>query len=71
MKTKGKGFEEALKDLENIVKELESGHLSLDESLKKFEMGTALYRSCKQALTEAEKRIAVLSENLTESAFKE
>ena len=40
-------FEKALKELEKIVRELESGDVSLDESLKKFEKGIELYKGCR------------------------
>jgi exodeoxyribonuclease VII small subunit len=46
-------FEELLKELENIVKELESGSLSLDESIKKYQKGIELSNECKKMLEEA------------------
>ncbi|MBP9674009.1 MAG: exodeoxyribonuclease VII small subunit [Bacteriovoracaceae bacterium] len=61
-----KNFEEQLNKLEEIVGELESGNLSLDESLKKFEKGMELYKGCKQVLDSAEKKIKVLTESLLE-----
>jgi exodeoxyribonuclease VII small subunit len=54
-------FEEALKKLERIVQELESGKLSLDESLKKYEEGVKLSRFCHQTLKDAQKKIQVLT----------
>lgn len=39
-------FEDSLRDLENIVKQLEQGDLSLEESLKAFEVGIKLTREC-------------------------
>ena len=59
-------FEEALKNLEEMVKQLESGELSLEESLKKFESGVSLYKDCKKLLSTAEKKITILSESLKE-----
>ncbi len=53
-------FESAMKDLDEIVDELESGSLSLDESLKKFEKGVELSRFCKQKLDESELKIKQL-----------
>ena len=47
-------FEEALGKLELIVKELETGELPLDESLKKFEEGIGLSRLCLGKLNDAE-----------------
>ena len=46
-------FEELLKELEIIVKELESGTLSLDESIKKYQKGIELSNECKKMLEEA------------------
>lgn len=54
-------FEKDLEKLESIVGALEEGGLSLDESLKQFELGIKLARRCEKALSEAEKRIEILS----------
>ena len=54
-------FETALKKLEEIVKKLEGGELSLDDSLKAFEEGVKLAGFCSTKLNEAEKRIDVLN----------
>jgi exodeoxyribonuclease VII small subunit len=56
-------FEEALKKLEEIVREMESGDLTLEESLKSFEEGIRLSRFCAKKLDEAERRIEVLLKN--------
>lgn len=53
-------FEEALKELEGIVKKLESGEAKLEESLGLFERGVKLSRFCSQKLEEAEKKIEML-----------
>jgi exodeoxyribonuclease VII small subunit len=53
-------FENAMKQLENIVHELESGNLSLDDSVKKFEEGIRLSNYCSSKLDETEKRITIL-----------
>ncbi len=55
-----KKFEEALAELEKVVERLESGELSLDESLSAFEEGVALVKYCNQKLTEVEKKIELL-----------
>ena len=55
-----KTFEASLNDLEKIVGQLEEGDLSLEESLKLFELGVKLSRDCQQRLTQAERRIEVL-----------
>lgn len=64
--TKKKNFEESLKELESIVSKLESGELGLEQSLEQFEVGTKLYKECKDQLSVAEKKIAVLTESLKE-----
>lgn len=46
-------FEELLKELENIVKELESGNLCLEDSIKKYQKGIELSNECKKMLEEA------------------
>lgn len=56
-------FEEAIQNLENIVNELETGKLTLDESVKKFEQGIKLSKHCNEILENAEKQITVLIEN--------
>ena len=53
-------FEQALQRLEEIVKQMERGSLSLDESLRLFEEGTALVRSCGAQLDQAELKIVRL-----------
>jgi exodeoxyribonuclease VII small subunit len=54
------GFEEALKRLTAIVERLESGELSLEQSLSLFEEGTRLSRSSQAQLDAAEKRVEEL-----------
>ena len=56
-------FEAALAELEAIVQRLEQGELPLEESLRQFERGVALTRSCQQALRQAEQKIRVLSKD--------
>ena len=46
-------YEELLKELEIIVKELESGNLSLEESISKYQKGIELSNQCKKMLEEA------------------
>lgn len=55
-------FEEAFKELEGIVRRLESGEVKLDESLKLFEDGVRLARVCSSKLDAAEGRIRILLE---------
>jgi len=59
--TKSKSsFEESVTSLEDVVKKLESGDLTLDESLKSFEEGVKLSRLCEQKLDEAKGKIEKL-----------
>lgn len=55
-------FEESLSRLEQLVQKMESGELSLEESLKTFEEGIRLTRECQQALKEAEQKVNLLIE---------
>jgi exodeoxyribonuclease VII small subunit len=55
-----KRFESALEELEQIVEQLESGELSLEDSLSAFEKGVRLVRFCNQKLNEVEKKIEML-----------
>ncbi len=64
-------FEASLKKLEQIVRELESGDTSLNESLNQFEEGIELYKQCRQTLEGAEKKIKILSDSLKEIDYKE
>jgi len=67
-------FEEAIDNLEKIVSELETGKLSLDESVKKFESGMKLSKYCNEVLNNAEKEITILLEQedgtVKEEVFK-
>lgn len=54
-------FEAALAELEAIVQRLEQGEIPLEESLRQYERGVALTRSCQQALQQAEEKIRVLA----------
>ena len=53
-------FESSLKRLEVVVKKLESGDLTLEESLKSFEEGVKHAGFCSRKLDEAEKRVELL-----------
>ena len=53
-------FETTLKKLEDVVRRLEGGELSLDESLKAFEEGVKYANFCTKKLDEAESRVEVL-----------
>ena len=53
-------FEKRLNRLEEIVEKMETGELSLEESLKLFEEGVKLSRDCNVQLTEAEQKVKLL-----------
>ena len=53
-------FEDSLARLEAIVKEMESGTLSLDQMMAHFEEGSALVKQCGDKLNDVEKTIEVL-----------
>lgn len=57
-------FEEALKQLEGIVSRLERGDLPLEEALSVFEDGVRLTKLCSARLTEAERRVNILTRSV-------
>jgi exodeoxyribonuclease VII small subunit len=67
-------FETSLEKLEQIVHELERGDLPLEKSLELFEQGVKLSRACQERLSEAERRIEILTRDsqgrATVSAFE-
>ena len=65
-----KNFEGSLTKLEEIVGKLESGECNLDESIKQFEEGIKLYKSCKTLLDDAEKKISILTDSLEEESYE-
>lgn len=65
-------FEDSLAELEQLVSQLEQGDISLEESLKSFERGVSLTRTCQKALQEAEQKVQILLEkngNLSLESF--
>ena len=56
-------FETSLKELEEIVEQLETNDLTLDETLAKYESGIKIYKQCYQTLEKAEKKINILLKN--------
>lgn len=58
-----KTFEQSISELEEIVSRLESGSVTLDESLSLFEKGIKLSKSCQKMLDSAEKKVSVLMAN--------
>jgi exodeoxyribonuclease VII small subunit len=53
-------FEQAMARLESIVSELEKGELSLDQSLRIFEEGIRLSKTCLKMLEDAERKVEIL-----------
>lgn len=70
MDLKVKDFESALKSLDEIVVQLESGDLTLDRSLELFEDGIRISRFCSAKLDEAERKVEILMKN-ADGAMKE
>ena len=58
-----KTFEQAMKQLEKIVQDLESGDMPLEKAIKTFEEGIQLSKFCSEKLDETEKRITILMQN--------
>jgi exodeoxyribonuclease VII small subunit len=63
MKIEKMSFEESIKKLEEIIKELEDENISLQESMEKFEMGIKLSSNCLKELNEAEGKIEELTKS--------
>ena len=53
-------YEEAIKELEQIVEDLENDQLTLEESIRKFKRGVELYNYCNKILTKLEGEIKIL-----------
>lgn len=54
-------FEAAMGELESLVEKMEQGEFSLEESIRQFERGTALVRSCQKSLRTAEQKVMKLT----------
>ena len=61
-KTNVINFEKTFAELEELVKKMEEGDLSLEESLEYFERGILLTKNCQQALNKAEQKVRILLE---------
>lgn len=64
-------FEKAMERLEKIVEDLENGNIPLEEALKKYEEGVKLSRVCQKRLSQAEKKIEILTRALDGGLQKE
>ena len=54
-------FEDAMKELETVVGQLESGDVPLDQSIALYERGAALKEHCQKKLAEAEEKVAKIT----------
>ena len=70
-KTEPLDFEAALGELEALVQRMETGSLTLEESLQAFERGVKLTRRCQTALERAELRVKALLEDGSEAPVPE
>ena len=61
-KTQLLNFEDAIKELNEIVEKMEHGGLPLEKSLEYFERGVKLTRECQQILQNAEQRVQILTQ---------
>ena len=68
--SKNTDFEKSLKELEQIVDELQNGDISLDESIKLFERGIKLSNDCRKTLETARQKITSLTEEESENGDK-
>ena len=66
-----KNIEEALKLLETLVTDLETGELGLDDALQQFEQGITLTRYCQNTLSQAELKIQQLVDNGSNPELKD
>ena len=64
-------FEQALDKLENTVKKMEEGDVSLDKSMELFEEGVKLVKFCSVKLREVEKKVEILKKDVNGIAHKE
>lgn len=71
MNQKNHTFEENMQRLEQIVRAMERGDVALEESLKMFQEGTALVRSCEKLLDEAELQVKKIAASADGSPVEE
>ncbi|PIR31626.1 MAG: exodeoxyribonuclease VII small subunit [Alphaproteobacteria bacterium CG11_big_fil_rev_8_21_14_0_20_44_7] len=71
LETKTTSFEESLKELENIVRKLESGQTNLEDAIKDYERGNELRKNCEQRLAEARLKVEKIIKNSDGNIAKE
>ena len=64
-------FEAAMGELESLVEKMELGEFSLDESIKQFERGMVLARSCQKSLRAAEQKVLKLAGDGDQEALED
>ncbi len=57
-------LEQSIAELESLVQAMESGDLTLEQSLEHFERGVKLTRNCQEALTKAEQKVKILMQDM-------
>lgn len=66
-----KNFEKSIEELEAVVKNLEDGKLSLNDSIDEFERGMKLVKECRDELTKAKQKVTRILNNGEEALFEE
>lgn len=64
-------FETAIAELEQLVETMEQGEVSLEDSLKHFERGIELTRTCQKALHEAEQKVQILTQEKAQDSLQD
>ncbi|EGR1859913.1 exodeoxyribonuclease VII small subunit [Vibrio cholerae] len=70
-KPENMSFESTIEELEQLVEQLESGDLALDEALRKFERGISLARAGQLKLDDAEQRVRILLSNSNDAPLSD
>lgn len=64
-------FEDALRELEQIVSQMENNQLPLQEALSAFKRGSALLQHCQKTLADVEQQVRILNEDGKLSAYQD
>ena len=64
-------FEEQIKKLEHLVAQLETGNLSLEDSIKAYEEGVKIAQNCQMTLKNAEQKVEILTKQGEELVKKD
>lgn len=68
--SKAPSYESAIAELESIVTQLESGQLTLEQSLAVYQRGAELIKLCQQSLSDIEQKVSILTEANTIAAYQ-